>query len=321
MFKRGICTVNDLIAAQGSPARKRFRPNYYIGLYEEALTANGIGDNRWQERILEPFAVRNAVFKRTAKERFNDFDTKTVELLCKLPALRSSFAVHDLAVSDGRTACDLFDKLAREFGDALEFYASDLCLKVSSVRRPGERLTLVVDPGSKLLQIVFPPFVLPVSTSEPWLLYPVNRLLRAVLMRTAVKRLMRVLRENRGELEEREILLLCPEAREHLRHYPNFHVETYDMLEMPPRKFEAVRAMNIFNRTYFSDCVLAKAVNNVFESLTEDGVFVTGSNQDAGSRVNGSIYRKSAGRFIRLYQSALGSPVDHLIMATRAQRH
>jgi hypothetical protein len=314
MFKRGICTVDDLLASRRAAARKHFRPNCYIGLYEEALAVNGAGADFWQEVILEPFAVNNAVFKRTAKNRFSDFDCRTVEVLCELPSRRTC-VVHDMAVSDARTACGLFDQLAPKLGGALEFYATDLCLKVISVRRPGARLTLVVDPGGRILQIVFPPFVLPVSIDEPWLLYPVNRMARAILMRTAVKHLMSLMEKNQNAVERREILLLCREAREHLRQHPNFHVQAYDMLDRPWRKFDAVRAMNIFNRTYFPDAVLSAAIGNVFDSLNEDGVFVTGSNQNAGSAVNGSIYRKSGGRFIPLYKSALGSPVDDLVAA------
>lgn len=318
MFKRGICTVDDLIRTQGSVEWKHFRSNYYIGLYEDAVSADGISNGSWQERILDPFAVKNAVFKRTAKDRFNDFDDKTIELLREVPALRSSCAVHDMAVSDARTACDFFDKLVPEFGDTLEFHATDLCLKVFSVRRSGGRLTLVIDPTEKILQIVFPPFVLPVSTSEPWVLYPVNRLLRAVLMRTSVRQLMHERRDGSSELEQREILLLCQAARERLRRYPNFHVEIYDMLEAPRRKYAVVRAMNIFNPTYFADGVLAAAISNVLDSLDEGGIFVTGSNQDAGSTVDGTIYRKVGSGFTPLYKSGLGSRVDRLITATKA---
>src|SRR5579885_3462278 len=317
MFKPGIWTLDNLLRSRRAVARKHFRPNCYIGLYEEALSLNGAGADFWQEVILEPFAVNNAVFKRTAKARFNDFDCKTVELMCEESAARSTFVIHDMAVSDARTACGLFDRLAPKMRGALQFYAPDLCLKVFSVRRPGGRLILIVDSGGHILQIVFPPFVIPISIDEPWLLYPVNRIARAILMRTAVKRLTSLMKDNPGAVQRREILLLCREAREHLRLHRNFHVETYDMLDPPRHRFDAVRAMNIFNRTYFPDAVLSAAIGNIFESLNPGGLFVTGSNQNAGSAVNGSIYRKSAGRFVRLFQSALGSPVDDLVVAAR----
>jgi hypothetical protein len=315
MFKRGICTVNDLIAAERSLKRRYFRPDCYIGLYEEVMAINGNG--YWQELILSPFAVRDTVFKRTTSNRFNEFDSNTLELLRESAPLRESCVVHDMAVSDARTACYFFDKLARELGDELEFYATDLCLKVYSVHQPGGRLTVVIDADERILQIVLPPFVLPVAMNDRWLLYPVNRLVRAVLMQTIVKRVMRLLRDGSGALERREILLLCQEAREHLQRYPNFHVEIYDALEIPQRKYGVVRAMNIFNRTYFPDHVLVKAVGNVFVSLNEGGIFITGSNQDAGSMVNGSVYRKCGGRFVPTYKSALGSPVDHIITGFR----
>src|SRR6266404_5193721 len=108
MFKRGICTVNDLIAAERSLNRRYFRPDCYIGLYEEVMAINGNG--RWQELILSPFAVRNAVFKRTTRNRFDEFDNKTLELIRESAALHESRVVHDMAVSDARTACYFFDK-------------------------------------------------------------------------------------------------------------------------------------------------------------------------------------------------------------------
>ena len=313
MFKLGICTIDDLFAAERAFGRRYFSPDCYIGLYEEVMAISGSA--RWQELILSPFAVRDAIFKRTARNRFNDFDNKTLELLCESAALSESCVVHDMAVSDARTACDFFDRLATKFGDLLDFYATDLCLKVYSVHRSGERLKLVIDDRKRILQIVYPPFVLPVARNERWLLFPVNRLVRAILMRTTVKRVMRLLKDGNNELERREILLLCREARQHLQRYSNFHVESYDVLEMPPRQYGVVRAMNIFNRSYFSDHIIAKAARNVFESLKDGGVFVTGSNQDAGSMVNGTIYRKRGDRFIPLYQSAQGSPIDYIIAA------
>src|SRR5690242_7618990 len=98
MFKRGIYTIEDLAAASRAPVRKRFRPNYYIGLYEQALDTEGIDQTWAQELILEPFAVNNAVFKRTNKERFGEFDSRSIEILRDSPALRRSCVVHDMAV-------------------------------------------------------------------------------------------------------------------------------------------------------------------------------------------------------------------------------
>ena len=140
-----------------------------------------------------------------------------------------------------------------------------------------------------------------------------NRLLRAVLMRTAVKRLMRLYREGGAGLERREINLLCREAREHLERNRNFHIETHDVLERPPRSYAVVRAMNIFNRSYFSDDVIAKAVGNVMGSIHEGGVFVTGSNDNAGSTVNGTIYRRDRRGLVPIYISGAGSQIDQII--------
>jgi hypothetical protein len=316
MFKRGVCTVQELIAAESRLRGKRFRKNCYIGLYEEALAIGGPRVDSTQEAILKAFAIANAVFKRTEKQRFSAFDATTVQMLREVLALKERCTIHDMAVSDGRTACEFFDKLLPELGDALEFYATDACVAVTALRRRGGRTTTVVDREGKILQIVFPPFVLSTVLREQWLPYPVNRLLRVVLMRTAVKRLIRLFKEGGNGLERHEIRLLCREAREHLERNGNFHVETYDMLARSPRNYTVVRAMNIFNLSYFSDDVIARAVRNLLVSLDDGGVFVTGSNQDAGSTVNGTIYRKYRGGLVPMYVSGEGSQIDHIV--TRA---
>jgi len=313
MFKRGICTVQELIAAESQLRGGRFRKNCYIGLYEEALATGGPRVDVTQEAILKPFAIANAVFKRTEKQRFSEFDAMTVRLLREVPALKERCTVHDMAVSDGRTACDFFDQLLPELGDLMEFYATDACIAVTALRRRRGRTTAVVDPQGEILQIVFPPFVLSAAMRERWLPYPVNRVLRALLMRTAVKRLMRLFREGGDGLERCEIRLLCREAREHLERNRNFHVETYDVLERPRRNYTVVRAMNIFNLSYFSADLIARAVSNLLASLDDGGVFVTGSNQDAGSTVNGTIYGKYRGGLVPMYISGEGSQIDHIV--------
>jgi hypothetical protein len=74
-----------------------------------------------------------------------------------------------------------------------------------------------------------------------------------------------------------------------------------------------VRAMNIFNRTYFTDNEIGIGVDNVFSSLEEGGAFVTGSNSDAGSQVNGAIYQKLNDGFTLICSSGAGSEIEHIV--------
>jgi hypothetical protein len=316
MFKYGICTVDELTRNEGSLTRRYFKKTCYVGLYEDALMVEDTTGRKLQEAILNQFLVSNGAFKRTSKNRMGQFDDTTMETLRELASMRQRCVVHDMAVSDGRTSCDLFAKLSEEFGSALDFYATDVCLKVTALKERGKRTTLVVDDQGNVLQLIFPPFVFRMRKAESWL-YPINRIVRLVLMRTSMKRTLNLHRNHDSTVEYRQIFLLCREARSLVTNQSNFRIEAYDVFDKPPRSYSVVRAMNIFNRSYFPDSAIAKAVRNVFESLDEGGAFITGSNGDAGSTVDGAIYVKDRGKFAAVCKSGNGSQVNHIILQTQ----
>ena len=73
--------------------------------------------------------------------------------------------------------------------------------------------------------------------------------------------------------------------------------------------------MNVLNLVYFSEANLKKAILNIISSLNEGGLLVTGSNLEAGSVVNGGIYKKSVLRLEKLATAGSGSQVDDLIQS------
>jgi hypothetical protein len=292
----------------------------YIGLYEDAIAARPQTSDNVQEAILFSFAVSNGSFKRTSRNRFGVFDEATIEILRAMVFARDHFVVHDLAVSDARTASEFFARLAVEFNNALDFYATDLCLKVIAVRKPGARTIVVVDERGNVLQVMFEPFVLPtrLTTRRQRWCYLGNRGLRMMLMRTSVRDTLRLHNAGNGFLARREILLVCPEARETLKRCSNFHINTYDAFQRAPRPYSVVRAMNVLNRSYFADSALTTVIANIADSLEDGGVFITGSNGEAGSTVDGTIYRKQSDEFVPIYMSGNGSQIDDLIRWTSA---
>jgi len=314
LLQFGICNLRDLVRAarQRTGPREYFKRPCYIGLYEDAITAGFAGV---QEAILFSFTVVNGAFKRTSRNRFGAFDHAIIDVLRQVIPARQHFVVHDLAVSDARTASEFFARLSAEFQDAFEFHATDLCLKVIAIRRPGARTVVVIDERGNVLQIMFEPFVFPARLTgrrQRWL-YLLNNGLRMILMRTAVKETLRLHSLGDRSLDQREILLVCPEARDALERCSNFHIETYDAFTNAPRAYSVVRAMNLLNRSYFSDDSLAKVITNIADSLEDGGIFITGSNGDAGSMVNGTIYRKQRREFVPIHKSGDGSPIDDLI--------
>jgi hypothetical protein len=315
MLQFGICNVTDLIRygwATGNIYHLR-RP-CYIGLYEQILAERREINPRLQEIILDSFTLSNGVFKRTNNARFGDFDYVVLGIICESRILQSGGTVHDLAVSDGRTACEFFQRFSAKFGTTFDFYATDLCLKVFALRKPKGRIIVVTDSTRAVLQIVMPPFVLPPKIPRR---YAGNRILQNVLMRTLVKAILALHQCQPDAVEQREILLVCSDAKRLLENNSNFHLSNHNVFHQAPREYSVVRAMNIFNRSYFSDGELSSGIVNIFRSLRGNGIFIIGSNGDPGSTVNGTIYRKEHDRFVRLYNSGDGSHIDDLITNLR----
>lgn len=281
-------------------------------LYDEASALGPPESDRLQEAVLDLFVTANGAFKRTSRARFPDFDARVVRCAGELLGARPTIRVHDLAVSDARTACDFFDALQAVFGERLCFEASDFCVRVVAVRRRGGRITVVADDANRPLQIIAGPFVLPVPKREGWL-FPVNRLLGSLLLRTVVPHLLGAVSNADAGIERREILLVCPRARDYAARERGFRIDAFDLMEPSPHKFEIVRAMNVLNRSYFDDAQLVRAIGNVRDSLEEGGLFVTGSNLDAGSGVQGSVFRREGARLVAVEHTGGGSPVRDLV--------
>ena len=75
------------------------------------------------EAILFKFSDGRGVWKATYAKRFGSFDATVCELV-KTHLGAGPLVVHDLAVSDARTAVDFYQSLQRNRIDA-RFYASD----------------------------------------------------------------------------------------------------------------------------------------------------------------------------------------------------
>jgi chemotaxis methyl-accepting protein methylase len=316
VLKFGICTLDDLRrASSGSllSGDRFFNRACYIALYDAVRTADAEAERQAQEAILKRFVTANGTYKRTSRARFDAFDTQLVEVIhASASSAGQPLSIHDVAVSDGRTTCDLYEKLDALLAGRFELFATDLCVRVRSVRRSGSNLIVVVDDDDRPLQIVLPPFVLPLPRTESWL-FPVNRVLRAVLLRGPVKSLLDRYARRAQDIVVTETTLVCSETTRLLRERGNLHVERYDLLVRPPRDYQVVRAMNILNPDYFSAEQLARALRNVRESLVEGGVFAVGSNDDAGSTVHGAIYRKRGERFEEMAVSGNGPAIAPLL--------
>jgi hypothetical protein len=314
MLKTGIHRRDQLSQSSVSTffGKRRF---IAVTIYPELAADDRPDAPELLAHILRRFPGPDGTYKRTQRRRFEAFDTRLAELVAAgLPA-DGSCSVHDLAVSDGGTAVDLFERLAALDGIRLDYTASDLAPDVIAVAAPKGRLTAVLDPVTgRPLQVIRPPFVFNVEKRESAVLYPINRALLAVLLRTTVAGLVRRFVAADPTLVTSRVRLLAPDVLRLLRSDPRFRFVRHDILEPLPGRYDLVRAMNILNPAYFDEARLRTAISRIGAAVSRGGLLATGSNQDAGSTVDGAIYRREDGGFRRLWSSGTGSPVDALIL-------
>jgi len=271
--------------------------------------------DRIQERMLCRFSNKNGTFKYTHARRFEDFDIFAAASVRTAFPPDKEIRVHDMGASDGRTSCDFYDTLTNIYGPRLKFVGSDYVTCLHVVRRNSSTRRLIVDEREDVLQIITPPFVFNVIHPENKLLYPLNHLMRYFVNRWYVRPLMRANKAGDPNVERIRVELLCYECRINCASKDNFRFISYDVFSRPTEHFDVIRAMNVLNLIYFSREDLMKAIANIIVSLEEGGLFITGSNLEAGTSVNGAIYKKSGNRLEKVGVSGYGSQVDDLIKA------
>ena len=164
-------------------------------------------------------------------------------------------------------------------------------------------------------QIITPLFVFIVVRPESEMLYPLNHLIRYLAAVFYVRPLIKNHKSERPDIERTRLDLLCRKCREYVSEKKNFHFESYDMLKGPKGGFEIIRAMNVLNHSYFSREDLKKAIANIAASLNDGDLLITGSNVEAGTAVNGGVYKKLGNHLEVVEASGAGSQVDDFIRA------
>lgn len=314
MLKTGIYRADHLAlpALDGFFGRRKF---IAVTLYPEVVANEPPDRDRLLERILARFPAANGTYKRTQRRRFDAFDRQVVQVLRDRIPPGTHCAIHDMAVSDGRTAVDFFRLIDETTEIESTFLASDASPDVEAISSSGTSVVVVVDPDTGApLQVVSPPFVFNVRQRESAVLYPVNRAFLATLLRTRVARLLERRAAGDPRLTVSRIRLLAPDCLRLVDTDARFRFARYDIFDEPPGMFDVIRAMNVLNRTYFSDAAIRVAIQRIHGSVNPGGLFVTGSNQDAGSPVNGAIYESTGTGFHTIWTSGGGSPVHDIVV-------
>ncbi len=253
----------------------------------------------YREIILLNFSDDRRTFKRTYKDRFEIFDKKVLDVIAAQSI--SSLRVHDIAVSDGRTTCDFYEKLQRSF-PVEEYFASDYSPDIIVI---NDKIT--TNPDGKILEVIFYPFVF--GNQREGLRYPINNAIRSIVFYGYAPYLLKRYLKN-PSIEKKTIQMFCSTAQRLASSDNRFHLMKYNVLNPSPiaRPLNIIRAMNIFNPAYFSDAQITLALKNIYGALENGGLFITGSNQDADSLVHGGVYQKTNTGFKELWRSGEGSP-------------
>jgi hypothetical protein len=281
-----------------------------LDLYDALGDLSEAEIDRIQERMLRWFRADNGVLKRTCARRFDHFDELSLSAITASFSSGQMVRVHDIGVSDGRTSCAFYDALNCLYGERLKFLASDYAPYLYVLQRTHSKNRLIIDELQHVLQIIKPPFVFIVGRSEKTKIHhPLTNLVMALYVRP----LLEDYKSGCGDIEMRKLELLCRQCSARMSENENFRFESYDVLSCPTQRFDIIRAMNLLNYCYFSETDLRRAVKNIFHSINDGGLFITGSNIEQGTTVNGGIYKKSNDQLERIEISGDGSHVDALI--------
>lgn len=255
--------------------------------------------------LFERIVDARGAFKRTYPDRFAAFDEQLAQAwrAASLPA--SPPHVLDVAVSDGSTSLAFVALVERLTNGVFRFTATDLDGRYQLVWRTADPTSRVIlNDAGQIVQIVKPPFLF--THRESRYLFPLNRLLRPGAERFG-RALIAAWRNGDAGVSSREVLLFNPGLRRLLVERAHVQFRPWDILEpWLGDKADCVRAMNVLNPDYFDAAQMSRVLRNLFDALSDGGLLAIGSNEDAGSQIDGVICRRAGDRLEMLATSGLG---------------
>jgi hypothetical protein len=306
MIKTGITKLNQL-SNDKTFLRKELK-NVSITLYDQTL--NLVDADNLSERILLLFSDERGAYKRTYQKRFEAFDCAIIKMLQNLPPPQT---FHDCGVSDGRTGLDFFEKMVSAFPE-IEYFASDYNPSVFVLEKGKLQVTL--SHTGKILEILFPPFVFNKIKRDSFRHYPLNHLILFFIEKFWVNSLIK--KYQQGLVKAKELLLFAPKVLQKTQTDKRFRLGQHDLLHPFKEPYCIIRAMNVLNPSYFSETEFDQVIRNLYEGLKDNGLLITGSNQESGTIVNGGIYQKKENEFSKIFNSGEGSPIEPLLLNFKA---
>ena len=253
------------------------------------------------KEVVSAMQLNNGTFKTTTQNRFDDLDEK---LLANMASKKDqSLLIHDMAVSDGVTSLQLFERLEKN-GFQFKLTASDHYNKVMIDKRWGGLIKRVYDTDGLFL-------------NGAWFRIFADHKLSGKFS-FSQKLGERFKRKTRNEAKEKEILLINPSLR-FSEAFAKIDFEDYDIFNFKvDQPFDVVRSMNILNRKYFSDEQLTKAIERIYHSMAPGALLLVGKTDKETGVNDASFFTKTASGFEEIEGVNDGSEVKDLVLGFTA---
>lgn len=307
MIKTGIYNLNQI--KENSNFKGIFGGNRKVSitLYDQII--NQPNGTVLAEKLLLFFSDPRGAFKWTSENRFENFDSQVIKIIQNYFRETEEVTIQDMGISDGRTAVDFFNNLI-SFFPKINYDASDYDPFLFILESGKTKITLSY--LDKILEIVWPPFVFNTIKPDSIKYYPINNLVRMLVDKYVVPPIIKKFKN--GRLIKKELTIFAPKALNLAISDNRFSLLQHDLLIPCKKKSQIIRAMNVLNFSYFTESEFECIINNINLGLNEGGLFITGSNQEAGTIVHGGIYQKQNQRFKKVWQSGDGSPIEKIIL-------
>jgi hypothetical protein len=297
MLRKGIYNITDISSKKLNDIFMREK-NISLKLYQDLKKNSSIDQsayNQLSEIILNRFNTKSNAIKRTYRNRFNTFD-----LTCISKIKEASFEelkIHDLAISDGRASCFFLENVIKNF-QKVHYTGSDIAMFYLLYKIHNKQNNYIItDEHGTIIEITKAPFVWNIARKEGNL-YFLNNLLKIHYL----KKYTTLLKNRRLNISEK-IHITDKEFTQLIQSNSNFSLKNYNFFEPDPSIYNVIRVMNILHFGYFTENQLQLILNNIYNSLEENGLLMEGSNEDAGSAVEGGIYQKTKSGFTLIVEA------------------
>lgn len=246
-----------------------------------------------ERRLFEKLRLPNGTWKTTYRHRLGDLDRLLLELLPRDRELE----LMDVAVSSGISTAEWSAQLAAA-GVRHRLLAGDLIVSARLLTWGG-RVALLSDAGGR------EPLLLELGGAA----VPLRSERRVV--RATRPPLAWLLRRASVAKRQRQVPLIAAEARQ----APEIEVVEDDVM-VPgrfPGRFDALRAANLLQRSYFDEPTLLRLIANLRDRLREGGLLAIC--QTVGEENQATVFRRRGDHFERVASLATEVQVADLVLS------